>query len=34
MFHEAPAVTVENNNAVRFDNCYLKDGTPFDPTKN
>ena len=33
MFHEAPEVTIENNDAVRFDNCYLKDGTPFDPTK-
>lgn len=33
MFHEAPSVTVENNAAVRFDSCYLKDGTPFDPVK-
>lgn len=33
MFHEAPTVTIENNDAVRFDNCYFKDGTPFDPTK-
>ena len=32
-FHEASVFTVENNAAVRFDACYLKDGTPFDPTK-
>lgn len=32
-FHEIPVFTVENNDAVRFDNCYFKDGTPFDPTK-
>lgn len=33
MFHEEPTVTIENNTAVRFDGCYLKDGTPFDPIK-
>ena len=33
MFHEAPEVTIESNDAVRFDSCYLKDGTPFDPTE-
>jgi len=29
MFHEKPTVKIENNNAVHFDGCYLKDGTPF-----
>ena len=33
MFHEEPTVTIENNKAVRFDSCYLKDGTPFNPEK-
>lgn len=33
MFHEEPTVTIENNQAVRFEGCYLKDGAPFNPTK-
>ena len=33
MFHEEPTVTIENNQAVRFEGCYLKDGVPFNPAK-
>lgn len=30
-FHATPTLSVENNDAVHFDSCYMQDGTPYKP---
>jgi hypothetical protein len=30
-FHATPTLSVENNNSVHFDSCYMQDGTPYKP---